>query len=91
MIGVQIAKVHRQAGDKYLLAVDIVAEKCEGGDALTYFSMGSPEQQKMFPYINTGDQPSDVQDYSSVGVVNPSEGVGRSGGQRALLSKGPRA
>ena len=56
MTGVQIAKVYRKAGDKHLLAVDIVAEKCEGSDDLTYFRIGSPEQQRIFPYIKADEK-----------------------------------
>ena len=53
LIGVEFARVYRGQEHDVSFAVDAVAKAVEGSDELAYFPIGSPEQKKSFPWINT--------------------------------------
>lgn len=58
LVGVQFAEVYREPEDQAMLfRVACVAKGMEGADDLTYFRIGSPEQQAMFPEISTYPEP----------------------------------
>lgn len=52
LVGVQITKVCRMPDGSPVLKVGVVAAKVGGGNALSYFRIGSPEQRELFPWIS---------------------------------------
>ena len=60
LIGVQIAKAYSIEDGGVEIAVDVVAKEDEGSEDLSYHSIGSPEQRRLFPSIITRGGPQSI-------------------------------